>query len=93
MAAMTFTDQDLRALASRLKVAHGGLGGDLDSYNASHAIEFLMRERGALTARLECVTRAIHNVTHDTDGGEVDGNLPAEEVRRVLHEALDEVAW
>jgi hypothetical protein len=93
MSAPTFTDQATRNLAGRLRAANCEPGTDRDGFDASYAIEQLLRERGALTARLDVVARAVHDVTHDTDGGEVDGNLPAEEVRRVLYGALEEVAW
>ncbi|MER7280384.1 hypothetical protein ABT369_38705 [Dactylosporangium sp. NPDC000244] len=55
------------------------------------------RERGIAeglrqaTEGWQPVARAIHDLTHDTDGYWVDGDLPAEEVRRMLYEALGAV--
>jgi single-stranded DNA-specific DHH superfamily exonuclease len=89
-----FTDQQIRSIASALR-ARGKYDEPerADELDAAVALEWLYRERGDLTARLDAVTRAVHDVTHDSDGGEVDGDLPAEEVRRVLYEALNGVAW
>ncbi len=91
MTADSYTDQQIRSIASALRAQPGEHRAD--ELDAVTVIEQLYRERGELVARLARVARAIHDVTHDTDGGEVDGDLPAEEVRRVLYEALDEVAW
>jgi hypothetical protein len=87
MSAPTFTDQAIRNLAGRLRAANCEPGTDRDGYDASYAIEQLLRERGALAARLEHVSHAVHIVTRDLAA------LPADEVRRMLHEALNEVAW
>lgn len=91
MSADSYTDQQIRSIASALRAQPGEHRAD--ELDAATVIEQLYRERGELLARLSAITRAIRDVTHDTDGGEIDGKLPAEEVRRVLYEALDEVTW
>ncbi|WP_426513140.1 hypothetical protein ACPPVO_22440 [Dactylosporangium sp. McL0621] len=51
----TFTDQEIRNLAGRLRAANCEPGTDRDGYDASYAIEQLLRERGALAAQMELV--------------------------------------
>jgi len=94
-----YTDQQLRAIASALR-ARGALpdfdgtrNHRADELDAAAAIEQLYRERGAMAARLDCVARAVHDLTHDADGVEISYDLPVDEVRRVLGEALTEVPW
>lgn len=88
----TYSDQQIRALAAALR-NRGVEPYRADELDAAAALETLYHERGALTARLDHVRRVVHDLTHDTDGGEVVGDIPAEEVRRVLYMALDGAAW
>lgn len=82
-----FTDQEIRNLAGRLRAANCEPGADRDGYDASYAIEQLLRERGALHAKLEHVSLAVHVVTRDLAA------LAADQVRWMLHEALEEQPW
>jgi len=83
----SYTDAQIRAIAAALR-ARGPYGEThrADELDAAVAIEQLLRERGALHAKLEHVSHAVHVVTRDLAA------LHADEVRRMLREALNEVA-
>lgn len=51
----TFTDQEVRNLAGRLRAANCEPGTDRDGYDASYAIEQLLRANGHLQAQLDLV--------------------------------------
>lgn len=81
-----YTDQQIRSIASALR--HRGEDPHrADELDAAVALEWLYRERAALIAKLDRIGHAVHIVTRDLAA------MSADQVRRELREAMDEVAW
>ncbi len=82
MTTRTFTDEQIRTIASLVRTDNGPTAADL----AADVIEHLYREATALRAKLAAV-RAY------AEANRVNGGSVGEDIHNELVALLDEVAW
>ncbi len=86
MTTRTFTDDQIRAVCSRLQLAHTYAAEPVDSTEAADVIAYLYNEVGALRAK-EAAVRAY------AERNRADGGSVGEDIHDELVALLDEVAW
>ncbi len=89
MTVRTFTDDEIRGIASRLRILHNGghsLPDRPDLADAADAMWFLYNEVGALRTK-EAAVRAY------AERNRYEGGSVGEDIHRELVEVLGGVAW